>query len=103
MADDAYTHSLTHLLTSRPPSATIPAVCVPRASELIVHENAQVMSIGDGLARADEAGEQASLALEKLEELISETTKIGMLLVEPAKMTCFWLLRAPPSQGDFAG
>ncbi|CAM9294078.1 unnamed protein product, partial [Laminaria digitata] len=38
--------------------------------ELIVHENAQVMSIGDGLARADEAGEEAGLALEKLEELI---------------------------------
>lgn len=52
---------------------------MPRVSELIVHENAQVMSIGDSLAKADEAGEQASLALEQLEELISERTSIGGL------------------------
>ena len=60
------------LKRSRSPSAIIRAVCVPRVPELIVHENAQVMSIGDSLARADEGGEQAGIALEKLEELISE-------------------------------
>lgn len=64
-------HSLT---CSRSTSAIIRVACVPRVPELIVHENAQVMSIGDGLTRADEGGEQARIALEKLEELISERT-----------------------------
>lgn len=59
------------------------------------------MSIGDGLARADEAGDQAGLALEKLEELISEPTKLGGLL-EPVKIACLLVASSTVPQLDFA-